>query len=238
MTTPHINADDGAFADVVLLPGDPLRARYIAEKFLDDAVQVNDVRNMLGYTGHYQGRRVSVMGHGMGIPSCSIYVTELIRFYGVQKVIRVGSCGAVRKDVSPRDIIIGMGACTDSKVNRTRFRNHDYAAIADYEMIKHAEQAAGARGIEVRIGNLFSADLFYSPDTSMFDVLETYGILGIEMEAASIYAIAAEHNAKALTICTVSDHIRTGEQLTPAERETSFDQMIEITLDSVLLGDA
>lgn len=235
--TPHINAPAGAFADVVLMPGDPLRAKYIAETFLENAEQVTNVRNMFGYTGTYKGRRISVMGHGMGIPSCSIYAKELITEYGVTKIIRVGSCGSVRKDIHVRDIVIGMGACTDSKVNRIRFRDNDFAAIADFDMTVAAVEAAKQKGYSVHVGNLFSADLFYSPDTEMFDVMEKYGIVGVEMEAAGIYAVAAEYGAKALCICTVSDHIRTHEQTTAEERQLTFNGMIEIALESVLLGD-
>ncbi|WP_410678015.1 purine-nucleoside phosphorylase [Avibacterium paragallinarum] len=235
--TPHINAPAGAFADVVLMPGDPLRAKYIAETFLDDAKEVTNVRNMLGYTGTYKGRKISVMGHGMGIPSCSIYAKELITEYGVKKIIRVGSCGAVRPDVKLRDVIIGLGACTDSKVNRIRFKDNDFAAIADFDMTQAAVQAAKNKGINVRVGNLYSADLFYTPDVEMFDVMEKYGILGVEMEAAGIYGVAAEFGAKALTICTVSDHIRTHEQTTAEERQLTFNEMIEIALESVLIGD-
>lgn len=238
MATPHINAEMGAFADVVLMPGDPLRAKFIADTFLDNAVQVCDVRNMFGYTGSYKGRAISVMGHGMGIPSCSIYVTELIKDFAVKKVIRVGSCGSVNKGIKLRDVVIGMGACTDSKVNRIRFKGHDYAAIADYHMVKAAEEAAKARGVEVKVGNLFSADLFYIPDPEMFDVMEKYGIIGVEMEAAGIYSIAAEYGAKALAICTVSDQIKTGEQISSEERATSFNEMMVIALESVLIGDA
>ena len=235
--TPHINAPAGAFADVVLMPGDPLRAKYIAEAFLQEVREVTNVRNMLGYTGTYKGRPISVMGHGMGIPSCSIYAKELITEYGVKKIIRVGSCGAVRQDVKVRDVVIGMGACTDSKVNRIRFKDNDFAAIADFGMIQAAVQAAKEKGINVRVGNLFSADLFYTPDVSMFDVMEKYGILGVEMEAAGIYAVAAEFGVKALTICTVSDHIRSGEQTSSEERQLTFNEMIEVALESVLLGD-
>lgn len=235
--TPHINAPAGAFADVVLMPGDPLRAKYIAETFLGNAEQVTNVRNMLGYTGTYKGRRISVMGHGMGIPSCSIYAKELITEYGVKKIIRVGSCGAVRQDVHIRDVVIGLGACTDSKVNRIRFKDNDFAAIADFDMTQAAVQAAKNKGVTVRVGNLFSADLFYTPDVQMFDVMEKYGILGVEMEAAGIYGVAAEFGAKALSICTVSDHIRTGEKISAEERQTTFNEMIEIALESVLLGD-
>jgi purine-nucleoside phosphorylase len=237
MATPHIDAQMGDFADVVLMPGDPLRAKYIAETFLSEAVQVNDVRGMLGFTGFYKGRRISVMGHGMGIPSCSIYAKELITEFGVKKIIRIGSCGAVRLDVKVRDVVIGLGACTDSKVNRTRFKDNDYAAIADFDMVRHAVDAAAAKGIKTQVGNLFSADLFYTPDPQMFDVMEKYGILGVEMEAAGIYGVAAEFGAKAMAICTVSDHIRTQEQTTAQERQTTFNDMIEIALESVLLGD-
>ncbi|MBP3141063.1 purine-nucleoside phosphorylase [Aliivibrio fischeri] len=237
MATPHINAEMGDFADVVLMPGDPIRAKYIAETFFDDVVQVCDVRNMYGFTGTYKGRKISVMGHGMGIPSCSIYMTELIKDFGVKKVIRVGSCGAVNEGIKVRDVVIGMGACTDSKVNRIRFKDHDFAAIADYEMVRNAELAAQARGIDVKVGNLFSAELFYTPDPSMFDLMDKYGIVGVEMEAAGMYGVAAEYGAKALAICTVSDHIKTGEQTTSDERATTFDEMMLIALDSVLLGD-
>ncbi|MCW2479879.1 MULTISPECIES: purine-nucleoside phosphorylase [Symbiopectobacterium] len=237
MATPHINAEKGDFADVVLMPGDPLRAKYIAETFLENAREVNNVRGMLGYTGSYKGRAISVMGHGMGIPSCSIYTKELITEYDVKTIIRVGSCGAVREDVKLYDVVIGMGACTDSKVNRLRFKDHDFAAIADFDLVRNAVDAAQDKGITVRVGNLFSADLFYTPDPQMFDVMEKYGILGVEMEAAGIYGVAAEFGAKALAICTVSDHIRTGEQTTSHERQTAFNDMITIALESVLLGD-
>lgn len=237
MATPHISAQKGDFADVVLMPGDPLRAKYIAENYLQDAKQINEVRGMLGFTGYYKGRRISVMGHGMGIPSCSIYVTELITEYDVKKIIRVGSCGAVRSDVKLRDVVIGMGACTDSNVNRQRFKNHDYAAIADFDMICDLVESAKKKNVNVKVGNIFSGDLFYSPDPEMFDVMEKYGILGVEMEAAGIYAVAAEYGAKAVSILTVSDHIRSGEQTTAAERQTTFNEMIEIALDSILLAD-
>ncbi|MDE9445857.1 purine-nucleoside phosphorylase [Xenorhabdus bovienii] len=237
MATPHINAEMGDFADVVLMPGDPLRAKYIAETFLEDARQVNDVRGMLGFTGTYKGRKISVMGNGMGIPSCSIYTKELITEFGVKKIIRIGSCGAISHDVKIRDVVIGMGACTDSKVNRTRFKDHDFAAIADFDLVRNAVDAAKAKNINVRVGNIFTGDLFYTPDPQMFDVMEKYGILGVEMEAAGIYGVAAEFGAKALAICTVSDHIRTGEQTSAEERQTTFNDMIEIALESILLGD-
>ncbi len=237
MATAHINAQKGDFAEVVLMPGDPLRAKYIAETYLDDVKQVCDVRNMFGFTGTYKGRRISVMGHGMGIPSCSIYVTELIKDFAVNKIIRVGSCGAVREDVKLRDVVIGMGACTDSKVNRTRFGGHDFAAIADFGMTQALVQASNNHGITPQVGNLFSADLFYSPEPAMFDMMAKYGIVGVEMEAAGIYGVAAEFGAKAATICTVSDHIKTGEQTTSEQRQNTFNDMMIIALESVLLDD-
>lgn len=236
MTTPHINAADGAFADTVLMPGDPLRAKFIAETFLDNATEVTNVRGMLGYTGTYKNRKISVMGHGMGIPSCSIYTTELIKFYGVKNIIRVGSCGAISADVNVGDVVVGMGACTDSKVNRLRFRDNDFAAIADFNLTRNAVDAANKLGVPVKVGNLFSADLFYSPDPKMFDVMEKYNILGVEMEAAGIYGVAAEFGAKALAICTVSDHIRTGVAMSSEQRQLGFKDMITVALESVLLN--
>lgn len=236
MTTPHINAVDNAFAETVLMPGDPLRAKFIAETFLDNAKEVTNVRGMLGFTGQYKGVNVSVMGHGMGIPSCSIYAAELIKFYGVKNLIRVGSCGAISSDVKVRDVVIGMAASTDSKVNRMRFKNHDFAAIADFGLVMNAYKTAQHLNIPVKVGNLFSADLFYSVEPDMFDVMEKYNILGVEMEAAGLFGVAAEFGAKALTICTVSDHIRTHEALDSDERQVSFKEMISVALESVLLN--
>ncbi|MFB9867050.1 purine-nucleoside phosphorylase [Vreelandella sulfidaeris] len=238
MATPHINAAPGDFADTVLMPGDPLRAKYIADTYLENVRQVNDVRNMFGYTGTYQGREISVMGHGMGIPSVSIYAKELITDYGVKSLIRVGSCGAVRDDVNVRDVVIGMGASTDSKVNRMRFNDHDFAAIADFELTQHAVAAAKAKNVPVKVGNIFSADLFYNPQTEMAEMLKRYGIVGVEMEAAGLYGVAAEFGARAMTICTVSDHILKGESLSSADRQTTFDDMMLIALDTVLRDDA
>ncbi|MFG6159491.1 purine-nucleoside phosphorylase [Halomonas sp. 1390] len=238
MATPHINAERGDFADTVLMPGDPLRARYIAETFLDEAREVNTVRSMSGYTGTYQGRPISVMGHGMGIPSVSIYAKELITEYDVTRLIRVGSCGAVRDDVAVRDVVIGLGACTDSGVNRTRFAGMDFAATADFELTRHAADAAAALGVPVKVGNLFSADLFYDPRPETAALLKRYGIVGVEMEAAGLYGVAAEFGARAATVCTVSDHILKGDSLSSAERQSTFDEMMKIALDSVLRDDA
>ena len=233
--TPHINAEAGAFAKTVLCPGDPLRAKFIAETFLENVKQVTDVRNMFGFTGTYKGKEVSVMGSGMGIPSCSIYATELITEYGVENIIRVGTCGAVSPDVKVLDVIIGMGASTDSAVNRTRFKGYDFAAIADYSLLRKAVESAEAKEISVKVGNIYSADLFYTPEPDMFDLMEKYNILGVDMEAAGLYGVAAEFGAKALTILTVSDHIRTGEKTSAEERQTSFKEMILVALDSLLI---
>lgn len=238
MQPKHFNAAPDAFAEFVMMPGDPLRARYIAEEFLDNAVEVTNVRNMLGYTGSYEGRAVSVVGSGMGIPSASIYATELIQCYGVKEILRIGSCGALAEDAKLRDVVIGMGACTDSNVNRIRFKNYDFAAIADYSMLARAVAAAGALGLKTKVGNLFSADLFYTPDAEMFDVMDKYGVLGVEMEAAGLYGVAAEFGAKALAVVTVSDHIRTGAALSTDERQSSLDDMIRLALHMRLIDAA
>lgn len=236
MSTPHINAVDNAFAETVLMPGDPLRAKFIAETFLEDAQEVTNVRAMLGFTGYYKGKKVSIMGHGMGIPSCSIYATELVKFYGVKNIIRIGSCGAISPNVNLGDVIVGMGACTDSKVNRLRFKDSDFAAIADFDLTCNAVNAAKNLGVNVKVGNLFSADLFYSVDPEMFNIMEKYNILGVEMEAAGIYGVAAEYGAKALAICTVSDHIRKGDAMSSEQRQIGFKEMITVALESVLLN--
>jgi len=236
MPTPHILANPGDFADAVLMPGDPLRAEHIAVQFLTDPRRVTEVRNMYGYTGHYRGRRVSVMAHGMGIPSCSIYATELIREYGVKTLIRVGSCGALAADLKLGDVILALGASTDSKVNRIRFMDHDFAAIADHGLLESAVVAARASGVAARVGNVFSSDFFYTPQPQMFDVMESMGILAVEMEIAGLYGIAAEHSARALGILTVSDHIRRKQHMSAEQRTSSFDAMIRIALETAIAG--
>ena len=234
MPTPHISAQPGEFADVAIMPGDPLRAQLIAETYLTDARQVTAVRNMYGYTGTYKGKRISIMAHGMGIPSASIYATELVKDYGVKTLIRVGSCGAVRTDIQLRDVILAIGASTDSNVNRMRFGGHDFAATADFELLRTAADTAKEQGKPVRIGNVFSADLFYTPQPQMFDTMEKMGVLAVEMEIAGLYGVAAEFGARALGILTVSDHIRTGEATTSEERQKTFNDMIEIALETAL----
>ena len=232
-----MNAAPGDFAETVLMPGDPLRAKYIADTYFDEPRRVSDVRNMWGFTGSYKGRPVSVMAHGMGIPSASIYCSELLSDYGVKRLIRVGSCGTSHPDVKLRDIIIGMGACTDSAVNRMRFGGYDYAAIATFDLVSKAVAAAEALQVRYHVGNLFSADLFYTPDTEMFATMAKYNVLGVEMEAAGIYPIAAEHGAESLAICTVSDDILGGGALSVEDRQTTFDEMITVALETVVAGD-
>jgi purine-nucleoside phosphorylase len=235
MATPHISAEAGDFAKTVLLPGDPLRAQFVAENFMEDARLVTSVRNMLGYTGSYQGVPVSVMGHGMGIPSASIYATELIKEYAVENLIRIGSCGALRRDLELREIVIAMGASTDSKVNRARFGDHDFAAIADYELLRAAVDTAGAAGKNVRVGNVYTADLFYHPDEAhRLSYVERMGILAVEMETAGLYGLAAEYGAKALALLTVSDHVITHESTSAEERQKTFDEMVQIALGTAV----
>ena len=236
MASKHLNAATGDFAATVLMPGDPLRAQYIADTYLDNARRVTDVRNMWGFTGDYKGIPVSVQAHGMGIPSASIYCTELITEYDVKRVIRVGSCGTTHPKVKLRDIIIAMGASTDSGVNRMRFGGYDFAALASFSLVQKAVAAADANNVTYHVGNIFSADLFYTPDTDMFETLAKYDVLGVEMEAAGMYPIAAEHGVEALAICTVSDDIRTGEALSSDERATTFDEMIQVALETVRIS--
>jgi len=233
MPTPHISAEKGDFAPSILLPGDPLRAKHIADTYLEGVREVNAVRNMLGYTGTFQGLPISVMGTGMGIPSASIYGTELISEYGVERLVRVGSCGGILPSVKIRDVILAIGACTDSGVNRVRYGGLDFAATADFGLLRAAADAAAARGVEVKVGNVHSADLFYNPDPAAFDRMEAMGVLAVEMEAAGLYGVAAERGARALTIATVSDHVRTGESTSPEERQQTFNEMVEIALDAI-----
>ncbi|MDX1341573.1 MAG: purine-nucleoside phosphorylase [Reinekea sp.] len=234
MATPHIKAEKGDFAETVLMPGDPLRAKHIAETFLTDAVLVNEVRNMYGYTGTYKGKTVSVMGSGMGIPSISIYAKELITEFDVKNIIRVGTCGALKDDIQLRDVIIAMGASTDSNVNRARLQGYDYAAIANYDLLEASVKAARDAGKQVRVGNVFSADLFYSPVDGIMQTLANMNVLAVEMEAAGLYGVAAEYGANALAMMTVSDHILRHEALSADDRQTTFNDMIEITLDAAL----
>ncbi|MDN3650648.1 purine-nucleoside phosphorylase [Reinekea marina] len=234
MSTPHISAAKGDFAETVLMPGDPLRAKHIAETYLTNVVEVNSVRGMLGFTGEYKGKRLSVMGSGMGIPSMSIYAKELITEFGVKNIIRVGTCGALADDVNLRDVIIAIGASTDSVVNRNRMLGFDFSATASYELLEAAVNSARDANIPVRVGNIFSSDLFYHPVDNVMDRLAGMGILAVDMEAAGLYGVAAEFGANALTVLTVSDHIPRGEAATPEERQSSFNDMIILTLDAAI----
>ncbi|HJH10313.1 MAG TPA: purine-nucleoside phosphorylase [Metalysinibacillus jejuensis] len=229
----HIKAQKGEIADTILLPGDPLRAKYIAETFLEDVVQYNDVRNMFGYTGTYKGKRISVQGTGMGVPSISIYVTELMAEYDVQKLIRVGTCGAIQKDVKVRDVIIAQSASTDSNMNNIIFNGINFAPTADFDLLHKAYMASKEAGLNVRVGNVFTADMFYSEENQN-EKLARYGVLGVEMEAAALYTIAAKYNRQALAVLTVSDHILTGEITTPEERQTTFNDMIVVALEAAI----
>jgi len=234
MATPHISAAESDIAEAVLLPGDPLRAKYIAESFLDDAREVTGVRNMLGFTGTYRGMAVTAMGTGMGIPSASIYATELIRFYGVKRMIRVGSCGGISTDIGMRDVILAIGAGTDSGTNRTRYGGWDYPATADFGLLSAAASAAANGDRPVHVGNVHSSDLFYNPNTDALAIWQSMNVLAVEMEAAGLYAVAAAEGARALAILTVSDHIVTQEETTSDERERTFSDMITLALDTLV----
>ena len=232
----HIGAEPGQIAPYVLLPGDPLRARWIAETFLEDATCYSEVRGMYGYTGTYRGERVSVQGSGMGLPSLSIYVTELFAEYDVRSVVRVGSCGALTEELALRDLVIASGACTDSAMNRIRFEGLDYAPVADFDLLRAAHDAYTARDLQVaaKVGLIFSGDTFYSPRPELTRRMADYGVLAVEMEASALYTLAAEFGRRALAVCTVSDHIVTGEQTTAQERQETFTDMVGIALDAML----
>jgi len=234
VSTPHINSKKNDFSEIVLMPGDPLRAKYIAEKYLKNYIQVNNTRLMLAYTGFYKNKKISIMSHGIGIPSASLYTRELIVEFNVKKIIRIGTCGSVRDDIKLRDIVISMGACTDSKVNRIRFNNHDFSAIADFDMIYKTVLIAKKMKIKVSVGNFFTTDSFYNDDKKMINILKRYNIIGVDMETAGIYGVASELKAQALSVCTVSDHIIKKESLSSIEREASFNDMIELALESIL----
>ena len=236
MTANIFNAAPGDFAETVLMPGDPLRAKYIAEKYLTDARQVSDVRNMLGFTGSYKGMSISVAAHGIGIPSACVYCTELITGFGVKRILRVGSCGTISDSVGMRDVVIAMGASTDSNVNRVRFNGFDFAALADYDLLQNVVSAARAQGVRYHVGNVFSSDLFFPPPgKEMWDVMERLNVPVVEMEVAGIYGVAAEYGARAVALCTVTDDARAVTGLSVEARQTSLDQMIEVALEAALL---
>jgi purine-nucleoside phosphorylase len=231
----HIGAKPGEIAERVLMPGDPLRAKWIAEHYLEDAKCYSTVRNMFGFTGTYQGVRLSVQGSGMGMPSASIYAHELINDYGVNTLIRVGSCGALSESLKLRDVIAAIGSATDSNMNRARFDGLiDYAPVADFGLLRTAVEVAERRGVQMRVGPILAADAFYTDRPDLYDRLADYGVLAVEMESAALYTIAARFKARALTVLTVSDHIKTGEHTSAEERETTFAEMVGIALDTAV----
>ncbi|MDY0022461.1 purine-nucleoside phosphorylase [Arenimonas caeni] len=227
----HINAAPGDFAPTVLLPGDPMRARHIAQAYLADAREITSTRGMFGYTGLWQGQRLSVMGSGMGIPSCVLYATELVREHGVRRLLRVGTCGAVSPRVTLGDLVLAVGAGTDSGVNRQRFGGHDFPATASWPLLRALAGTAESAGTPLHVGNIFSTDLFHHPDPALVARLSGMGILGIEMEAAGLFGAAAALGVEAGALLAVSDHLLDGGAITPEERERGLDRMIRLALD-------
>ncbi len=227
----HIGAKPGDIAETILLPGDPLRAKWIAETFLEDAFCFNEVRGMYGYTGMYNGKRVSAMGTGMGVPSISIYANELITEYGVKNLIRVGSAGSYQEHVKLRDVVLAMSASSTSGVNELRFGGADYAPTADFGLFIKAVEIAKRKQIDIKAGNVLSSDEFYADEFESYKKWSKFGVLCVEMEAAGLYTIAAKHNVNALTILTISDSLVTGERTSSKDRETTFKGMVEIALE-------
>lgn len=230
--TVHIGAKPGDLAETVLMPGDPLRAKWVAETFLENADCVNQVRGMYGFTGFWKGNRVSVHGSGMGMPSLSIYANELIRDYGAKTLIRIGSCGAMQHSVSVRDVILAMTASSLSTPSRGIFREVNFAPCADYGLLRAAAEAAARIGAKTHVGGIYSADVFYDERPDLTEIMTRHGILGVEMEAAELYNLAARHGVRALAVLTVSDHLLTHEALPAEERQSSFAEMVEIALEA------
>lgn len=230
--TVHIGAKSGEIAETVLLPGDPYRARWAAESFLDDPKLVNEVRGMLGYTGSYKGNPVTIQGSGMGMPSLSIYVNELIKDYGARTLIRIGSCGAMQEHVKLRDVIVAMTSSTLSTPSRGIFRELNFAPVADWSLLRAAVAAAEAKDVTTHVGGIYSSDVFYDERPDLNEQMVRHGILGVEMEAAELYTLAARYGCRALAVLTVSDHLTTGEAMPSADRERSFGDMVEIALEA------
>lgn len=228
--TVHIGSQKGDYAETVLLPGDPYRAKWAAETFLSDVRLANEVRGMLGYTGMWNGHRVSIQGSGMGMPSLSIYTNELIRDFDVQTLIRIGSCGGMQPHVKVRDVIIAMTATSVNTPSRTIFKDVNFAPSADWSLLRNAVQAAEAQGLSPHVGGIYSSDTFYDERPDLNEQMVRHGVLGVEMEAAELYTLAARYGRRALAVLTVSDHLQTGEALPSEERERSFGEMVEIAL--------
>lgn len=234
MATPHIGANKGDIAETILLPGDPLRAKYIAETFLEDVVQYNNVRGMLGFTGTYKGKKVSVQGTGMGVPSIGIYTHELIAEYGVKNLIRVGTAGSMQENIKIRDVVIAMSASTDSAINKLRFNGADYAPTASADLLFKAYEAGKAKGLNMKAGNVLTSDTFYGDDPEAWKKWAKFGVLCVEMETAQLYTTAAKFGVNALTLLTISDSLVTGEATSAEERQLTFNDMIEVALESAL----
>lgn len=234
--TIHIGAQPGDIAETVLMPGDPYRAKWAAETFLKDARLVNEVRGMLGFTGTWRGHPVTIQGSGMGMPSLSIYANELIRDYNAQTLIRIGSCGGMQPHVRIRDVIIAMTATTITSPSSGIFREMNFAPAADWSLLRAAVAAAEARGTAPHVGSIYSSDVFYAERADLDEQMVRHGILGVEMEAAELYALAARHGRRALAVLTVSDHLQTGEALPAEDRERSFGDMVEIALEAAFAG--
>ncbi len=230
----HIGAEPGDIADTVLMPGDPLRAKFIADNFLENAVCYSEVRGMYGFTGTYKGKKVSVQGSGMGVPSISIYVNELIKDYGAKRIMRIGSCGALHESVKIRDIILGMSASTDSCINNVTFKGMTFAPTASYELFSKAVEAAKKLDLPFHAGNILSTDIFYNDDPEEWKIWSRHGVLAVEMEAAALYTIAAKKGIQALTILTVSDSLVTGEATSSEERQNTFTQMMQLALETAI----
>jgi purine-nucleoside phosphorylase len=232
----HIAAKRGEVAELVLLPGDPLRARFIAENLLTDAVEYNSVRNMLGFTGLYRGRRVSVQGTGMGIPSISIYVNELFRDFGVRRAVRVGTAGSIQRHINVRDLVLAMSACTDSGANSIRFGGRSYAPTASFSLLKSAYEIASAKGWRPFVGPIITSDMFYRDDPDEWKLWSKFGCLAVEMECAELYTLAAKYGREALAILTISDSLVSHEETSAEERERTFTGMMEVALETVISG--
>ena len=232
--TPHISAVKGEIAKTVLMPGDPLRSKFISETFLENPVLVNNVRGVQGYTGTWKGVPVTVMASGMGIPAIGIYSWELFNFYDVDNIIRIGSAGAIQDDIKLMDIVVGMGACTDSNFAHQFNLPGAFAPVADYTLMREAIAAADEKGVKVHVGNLFSSDNFYSDGFDSADSWKKMGVMAVEMESAGLYMNAARAGKRALCICTISDHLYRSEELTSEQRQTSFTEMMEIALDTAV----
>jgi len=230
----HIAAKNGEIADTVLLPGDPKRAKWIAENFLENAVCYTDIRGMLGFTGTYKGKRISVQGTGMGIPSMSIYITELMKDYGVKTLIRVGSAGSYQEDVKIRDIVVALSTSTDSNINNRRFKGASFAPTVNFDLLSKVLKTAEEKNIKIKAGNILTSDEFYNDDSSYFKKWAEFGVLAVEMETAALYTLASKYKAKALSILTISDSLVSPEITSSEEREKTFNEMIELALETAI----